>query len=362
MAINKVVFGNDTLIDLTEDSVNASNLLEGETAHDRSGASITGTAKQGHVIQNASGTDLTQRAKLQFSGVSSRVTDDSTNGKTVVNVDPVPIEYTDWLALSQSERDAVYWLVLNAPDVDINIANEQVAFTEAQTRENIASGETVATIFGKIKKWFSDLASMFVSKSGDTMSGNLYINRQDGTASAIGTSQINLGNSIAEGTNKNSYGRMAIFGKGSAFTFLQATNITANRVHELPDKSGTLAIEGDIFKRTTWDGTSGSGITFSNVTYMAGGYIHIGNLVHFEYRMAVTSALTANVDYTLISGLPAQFSSANVTAFDARCGRSLLIAYMLASDSTIQCTPTYNVPVNSIIVISGTYFANTYKA
>lgn len=84
MAINKVVFGNDTLIDLTDDSVSASNLLEGETAHDRSGASITGTAKQGHIIQNVNGTDLTQRAKLQFADAD--VTDDSTNQKTIVNV------------------------------------------------------------------------------------------------------------------------------------------------------------------------------------------------------------------------------------------------------------------------------------
>ena len=84
MAINKVVFGNDTLIDLTEDSVSASNLLEGETAHDRSGASITGTAKQGHVIQDIDGTDLTQRAKLQFADADA--TDDSTNEKTIVNV------------------------------------------------------------------------------------------------------------------------------------------------------------------------------------------------------------------------------------------------------------------------------------
>lgn len=42
MAINKVVYGNSTLIDLTEDTVSANNLLAGETAHDRSGASIEG--------------------------------------------------------------------------------------------------------------------------------------------------------------------------------------------------------------------------------------------------------------------------------------------------------------------------------
>lgn len=43
MAINKVIFGNQTLIDLTSDTVDASHLLSGYTAHNRSGASITGS-------------------------------------------------------------------------------------------------------------------------------------------------------------------------------------------------------------------------------------------------------------------------------------------------------------------------------
>lgn len=41
--INKVVFGNQTLIDLTADTITAADLLSGATAHDRSGATITGT-------------------------------------------------------------------------------------------------------------------------------------------------------------------------------------------------------------------------------------------------------------------------------------------------------------------------------
>ena len=43
MGINKVQYGNQTLIDLTNDTVTASTLLEGITAHDRSGTLITGT-------------------------------------------------------------------------------------------------------------------------------------------------------------------------------------------------------------------------------------------------------------------------------------------------------------------------------
>ena len=43
MAINKVIYGGETLIDLTSDTVVAEKMLDGYTAHDKSGALITGT-------------------------------------------------------------------------------------------------------------------------------------------------------------------------------------------------------------------------------------------------------------------------------------------------------------------------------
>lgn len=44
MAINKVVFGNQTLIDLTADTITPTDLQSGVTAHDASGAAIVGTS------------------------------------------------------------------------------------------------------------------------------------------------------------------------------------------------------------------------------------------------------------------------------------------------------------------------------
>lgn len=41
--VNKVVFGTETLIDLTGDTVTAADILSGKKAHDKSGAQITGT-------------------------------------------------------------------------------------------------------------------------------------------------------------------------------------------------------------------------------------------------------------------------------------------------------------------------------
>lgn len=43
MAINKVVYGTNTLVDLTSDTVTSARLLNGYTAHDKSGTSVTGS-------------------------------------------------------------------------------------------------------------------------------------------------------------------------------------------------------------------------------------------------------------------------------------------------------------------------------
>lgn len=53
MAINKVVYGGNTLIDLTGDTVTAEQLAKGVTAHDKSGAVITGTSTKDSDTQDA---------------------------------------------------------------------------------------------------------------------------------------------------------------------------------------------------------------------------------------------------------------------------------------------------------------------
>lgn len=56
MGINKVQYGNTTLIDLTSDTVTADKLMQGYTAHDRTGALIQGTATGGgHLTQDQDG-------------------------------------------------------------------------------------------------------------------------------------------------------------------------------------------------------------------------------------------------------------------------------------------------------------------
>lgn len=61
--------------------------------------------------------------------------------------------------------------VSTAQQTALNLkADNTQTFTEAQTRDNIASGETVPTLFGKIKKFFTDLKAVAFSGSYNDLS------------------------------------------------------------------------------------------------------------------------------------------------------------------------------------------------
>lgn len=147
-----------------------------------------------------------------------------------------------------------------------NVISVDTTFSEASTRTNIASGDTFATILGKIKKFFTDLKAVafsgdytdlnntptiptdFVSKTnGGTFNGFVTIDRQDGGADQRDAwSAILLGNSIAKGTAGHSAGYVRFYGHGSNYTDLSAPNSTANHDIVFPNKDGTVALTSDI--------------------------------------------------------------------------------------------------------------------
>lgn len=55
MAISKVVYGTNILIDLTADTVTAGTLINGQTAHSASGAGVTGTLKRAYSFAKTDG-------------------------------------------------------------------------------------------------------------------------------------------------------------------------------------------------------------------------------------------------------------------------------------------------------------------
>lgn len=89
-------------------------------------------------------------------------------------------------------RSDEYWQILAEAEgitADGDISETTVTFTEAANRENVASGETSATLFGKIRRVISDLKTVAFSGKYSDLSGAPGI-MTGATASAVGTSGL----------------------------------------------------------------------------------------------------------------------------------------------------------------------------
>lgn len=84
-------------------------------------------------------------------------------GTAYSQLDAVYYEGSTYLALIDSPAgvprdDGINWKYL-AKGFPSDISEIESTFAESESRENIESGETVKTVFGKIKKWLADLTA-----------------------------------------------------------------------------------------------------------------------------------------------------------------------------------------------------------
>lgn len=98
---NKVVLGSEVLIDLTQDTVDASHLLAGYTAHDASGEIITGTNTYDADTSDATASDAEVLATKTFYKNGTKHTGSMTNQGSVsitlddLNGESIPSGYHD---------------------------------------------------------------------------------------------------------------------------------------------------------------------------------------------------------------------------------------------------------------------------
>ena len=88
---------------------------------------------------------------------------DYDSNTTYERLDAVAHNGSTYLAIKDApdgapRDDKLNWIYL-AKGFSGDIGDSEIAFTEAENRENINTGESVKTVFGKIKKFFADLTA-----------------------------------------------------------------------------------------------------------------------------------------------------------------------------------------------------------
>ena len=93
--VNKVIFGGNTLIDLTADTVAANKLLSGYTAHDHTGATITGECNYDAYTSDATATaDEILSTKTAYKNGAKLTGSMTNNGGVTGTISGLTDEYT----------------------------------------------------------------------------------------------------------------------------------------------------------------------------------------------------------------------------------------------------------------------------
>lgn len=119
-----------------------------------------------------------------------------------------------------------------------------------------------------------------VSKTGDTIEGNLDIDRKNGTAGTEGNTFLNLGNNIPKSSVGNSTGNLRVYGDtGYGVVLNTVNNMTGNQYVSLPNKSGTIALISDTIPKQSLGNITSSDLNNAyTVDFIKIGYLQDSGL------------------------------------------------------------------------------------
>lgn len=202
-------------------------------------------------------------------------------------------------------------------DPNGDASNVTAEFTAASTRANIATGEKLSVLFGKIAKWFADLGSLAfkstVAKSDLASDVQTSLGKADSALQSVSKSDVGLGN-VA---NERQY---------------SSANPPPYPVTSVNGKTGAVTVE------------TSSGTTY-NATLSSSGWTTSGS---YKKQTVTVTGLKANypvapvVDAQL-TGTDADGDTAVLTGFSAinliQTAENQLIAYCIGD------APTVNIPL-----------------
>lgn len=138
-----------------------SRMLPGELAVVLSGDDTTDTGKGIYICFSAGDVQRLSTYEEIVREINDAMADAPEMAEMVTNaVNAALIAHPEWTTTVQDGAVTVAKLNSNV-----------TAFTEASTRSNIASGDSITTLWGKIKKWFTDLKAVAFSGAYSDLTG-----------------------------------------------------------------------------------------------------------------------------------------------------------------------------------------------
>lgn len=210
MAVNKVQYFGDTLIDLTSDTVTSDTLLQGYTAHDKSGQIITGSI--GDATQSTSGL-MSASDKEKLDGIASGAevnvqsnwTQTTTTADDFIKNKPTKLsDFTNDLNIPTyglSIDGHTVSIVENGGSSSVTVPDEDTKYTPASAVPEMDGTAAVGTSAKYAREDHvhpSDTSRVPTTRTinGHALSSNISITASD--VSAIPTSQKGASNGVAE--------------------------------------------------------------------------------------------------------------------------------------------------------------------
>ena len=244
MAKNKIIYGNETLIDLTDDTVTPENLLSGATAHDRSGEPIQGifepTDEKVKIVEtNTTGgywgypmwrPDMDSTgyglANDGFRYYQKLHDNNAAYGRSIIQIGN---QY------SKDASDATE--KANNKRGEIRLYSEKTGYVTLFARPNAESGKNI---------YFPDKAGT-VALDGD------YLPITGGTVKASsGNGEIRV-----EGAdNATNYGSIKLVRNSQVVTIVPSEDISTSRFVHIPNVSGTMIVGSDNYGKSVGSTTT----------------------------------------------------------------------------------------------------------
>lgn len=261
----KFILNNQTYLDLSEDTVDSSSLLSGYTAHNRSGAPITGSFDPSIYVLKTGDTmsgdliidvhdDTTGRLMPSYlilgNSKDTTITPEASYG--IVKLYNGHGKYSELSVGTLTDNSAVSLpdgsgtLALTTDITDSNVLQTATASSDSDTYPLLLSdtSNTAGSDPSTITSGARILGGAYYQPSTAT----LYLRKiHSGTNTQY--SRVVLGNATANGTAGACYGQLVLYGKGSYYATITDTNnvLTASRTLNVPNATGTLSLIENLY-------------------------------------------------------------------------------------------------------------------